>query len=280
MIHLRDTGLNKDDIEEIISTGTHKRFTHTDCSSSLNGSAYLSGGGVAFKCHKCGDTGWYSGGIGSLYPSAGAVPGAVVGATGTRRIRRIDGRLAEHAAARVFLASYGIPISHTRVACVEGTNELVVVSRDIEDRFNGYNYRNFAGHGPKWINEYSKAHIRWNFFNFVPHPVDTIVVVEDPISALKISTLHMRLDSVALLGLNLSTGMLGELSSRYKYAIVWTDSDWAGETRGALIRDALASTIKACRLSGIEGVKDPKDHKPSDIQLLISQAWLAMKEGE
>ncbi len=272
-IRLTDIDLTKSDLEEL-PDGQSKRFTHVDCSDSRNGAAYRSGGGVTLKCFKCGASGYVFLGIPSLYASAGSAP-RTVATIPTFTPRYIQDTNPDHAKARTYLGSYGMTARTRQCFVDEETGNLALKSYDY-DGTNGWCIRQFdPTASSKWMNFYEKA--PRIFVVNEGKSTDSVVIVEDPISALKVWQ-YTRITTIALLGLNLDSDVLGLIAERHKAAVVWTDQDWSGLTRGALIRDGLQACMPAVMVAGVAKLKDPKDHSPSQILHVVERACKVMYE--
>lgn len=118
---------------------------------------------------------------------------------------------------------------------------------------------------PKWLlsdNSTHKPEDRAYFYHSgnVAGPCKTIVLTEDPISALKIAYASRHTAGVAMLGLSMPPGMLeficnGRPDVQY---IVWPDGDMPGIDRGTKIYQQIKFIRPSTKLTYVMG-KDPKD---------------------
>lgn len=93
---------------------------------------------------------------------------------------------------------------------------------------------------------------------------DTVVIVEDVLSALRCSKFH---DSIALLGVFLKPSMVQAISDRgYKNAIVFLDGD---NTQVKLAARKIALRLPFLRTRIVETGQDPKKHSDEELSCLI-----------
>lgn len=274
-IRLHDTNLTEEVVKEL-SPDEQVRFVHSGCSTSANGSAYRTSSGVSLVCFKCGNKGFHFLGVPSLWASSGAVPVAKAKLSGP--LRTIGNPLS--VMARAFLFGYGIrPDDVNQFVAVDTNDNLVFLCENFDRAINGYAVRNIGG-SPKWINVFDGDKPKYGvFWNRKAKITKCVVLAEDPVSALKIHY-ATGYPAICLLGLNMSKELWATIGVAFDSAIVWTDNDWSGITRGALIRDSLNAVIPTVMVNGIEGCKDPKDHDCEEIISVVSGALEVLREQQ
>jgi hypothetical protein len=130
--------------------------------------------------------------------------------------------------------------------------------------FDGKTYqcgRNFNSYGAKYK---TKGVIKGNEVIFVPvnNSSDTIVIVEDHVSAIKVSRVCA---SVALSTATISLGLLARLSNQFKHAVIWLDPDKQKES----VREAEKAKSFFDSVKVVWSDKDPKEHTVNEIKELL-----------
>lgn len=112
-------------------------------------------------------------------------------------------------------------------------------------------------------------------------PSTPLVLVEDPISALRISNITNQVTAISLLGLSLGRSMLTWMGTYNGPIIVWPDGDSAGKLRGHGIHNQL-SFIRGDKYTGIYYVNDhdPKDLTPIELGETIDRLCEAISDGK
>lgn len=95
----------------------------------------------------------------------------------------------------------------------------------------------------------------------------TVVVVEDPVSAMRIWQ-ETKVNTVSILGTKLSSSNKVYLLSKYKKIITWMDGDLPGYKAGQKIANDLDGF---CETRLIYSTSDPKDLKGWEIRLLLGK---------
>jgi hypothetical protein len=103
-----------------------------------------------------------------------------------------------------------------------------------------------------------------NIFNIQKHGFNELVIVEDPISAIRVSDF---VDVVALGGTNFNSPLLVTLFLNYKKLTIWLDGDRAGQTASDKFRKHF-KLLKPIKL--IKTKKDPKNHTPTEMEEILN----------
>ena len=118
------------------------------------------------------------------------------------------------------------------------------------------NARNFTGIGAKYI---SRGIIRGNEKVFDNTKKDSIVVVEDAISAIKVGRV---VPCVPLHNSIVPLELILRLSRRFKNIFIWLDPDKQKES----LREASKASLYFDNVSTIWAEKDPKDYSVKEIE--------------
>lgn len=136
----------------------------------------------------------------------------------------------------------------------------------------GYQARYFGDDTsqPKYITRYKDSPDLW--VKIDPHGTDTVVIVEDMFSAIRVSRFC---PAIALLGLNLSDTAALEVSNYYNKAVVWTDYD-SPEVRkkGLVIADRLTMMGVDVKVFTGKGITDPKNFTDKQIQDSLDSLYI------
>jgi ribosomal protein S27AE len=157
-----------------------------------------------------------------------------------------------------WLLSYGISLEEIANYNIEWSEDLgILVLLKSSSYWQGRNFKNI---GPKYLSNGSKPLTIYG-------SGDTIVLVEDVLSAIKISRLQ-KFCSAPLLGSSLSSDFEKKLTEQYRNIYVWLDRDKA--KNAIRIKNRLKGLGITSR--AIVTPKDPKEYSTMEIE-----QWLKNK---
>jgi hypothetical protein len=118
---------------------------------------------------------------------------------------------------------------------------------------------------PKYITKGFKQDVHHIMSPSDPSPVEELVIVEDFISALKVSKLAT---AMPLWGSSINAKQISQLCNRFKFLIIWLDKD--------KIKDAIKAQKRASQFFDeavvIYTEKDPKDYAHQEILDILCEA--------
>ncbi len=122
----------------------------------------------------------------------------------------------------------------------------------------------FSGDSPKYIRSGTMDQTVYQLDGWYGNRPDTVVVVEDILSAIKVS--RSGFNALAILGTSVSEGAAMAMGE-YNHVVVWTDGDKAGDAAYKKIKGKLA--LFDTDVSRIRTDDDPKNLNAFNIQQLM-----------
>lgn len=260
---------------EDIPLSTPTRVTHRGCSDKANATVTRTPLGWLMHCFKCDERGF-------KYARVGKLPGSMVYAPTTTNVNPpsdILFRTSGNPEWNTRLVEYGINPTDLRTTTLGwsvGTHRLMFPLGKVmpaDGEYKMFSSKSFAGKlhpkevvvgGTKWIvykhgEDKDSPLVFCHGFGSGVWDKRTIVLCEDPISALKIGGNGLGFGAIAVLGLSLPQELLVYLAAKeVPDLIVWSDGDAPGMKRGRGIYDQLKFLKRNTYFTYVKG-KDPKD---------------------